>query len=120
MAVFLVMGLELKRELLVGELSSPRQALLPIMAAIGGMLVPALCYVVLNPDGPAAKGWVYPGHRYRFCHRCAEPARPACTKEPDHLPYRPGHRRRPGCSGRDRAVLYCLAQPGGPGLGRGS
>ena len=57
---FLVMGLELKRELLVGELSSPRQALLPIMAAIGGMLVPALCYVVLNPDGPAAKGWGIP------------------------------------------------------------
>ena len=46
---FMIMGLELKRELLVGELSSPRQALLPIMAAIGGMLVPALCYVALNP-----------------------------------------------------------------------
>ncbi len=57
---FLVMGLELKRELLVGELSSPRQALLPIMAAIGGMLVPALCYVALNPDAPAAKGWGIP------------------------------------------------------------
>ncbi len=57
---FLVMGLELKRELLVGELSSPRQALLPIMAAIGGMLVPALCYVALNATGPAAKGWGIP------------------------------------------------------------
>jgi len=57
---FLVMGLELKRELLVGELSSPRQALLPIMAAIGGMLIPALCYVALNPDGPGAKGWGIP------------------------------------------------------------
>jgi NhaA family Na+:H+ antiporter len=57
---FLVMGLELKRELLVGELSSPRQALLPIMAAIGGMLVPALCYVALNSTGPAAKGWGIP------------------------------------------------------------
>ncbi|MEH6570294.1 MAG: Na+/H+ antiporter NhaA, partial [Halioglobus sp.] len=39
---FMVMGLELKRELLVGELSTPRQALLPIMAAIGGMVIPAL------------------------------------------------------------------------------
>ena len=57
---FLVIGLELKRELLVGELSSPRQALLPIMAAIGGMLVPALFYVVLNPEGHAAKGWGIP------------------------------------------------------------
>jgi len=57
---FLVMGLELKRELLVGELSSPRQALLPIMAAIGGMAIPALCYVALNSSGPALKGWGIP------------------------------------------------------------
>ena len=57
---FLVMGLELKRELLVGELSTPRQALLPIMAAIGGMLIPALCYVVFNTAGPEAKGWGIP------------------------------------------------------------
>jgi NhaA family Na+:H+ antiporter len=57
---FLVIGLELKRELLVGELSTPRQALLPVMAAIGGMLVPALFYFALNPEGPAAKGWGIP------------------------------------------------------------
>jgi NhaA family Na+:H+ antiporter len=57
---FLVIGLELKRELLVGELSSPRQALLPIMAAVGGMVVPAVCYLALNPEGHAAKGWGIP------------------------------------------------------------
>ncbi len=57
---FMIMGLELKRELLVGELSSPSQALLPIMAAIGGMVVPALCYVALNPSGHAANGWGIP------------------------------------------------------------
>ena len=57
---FLIMGLELKRELLVGELSSPRQALLPIMAAIGGMLIPALCYFALNTSGSGAKGWGIP------------------------------------------------------------
>jgi NhaA family Na+:H+ antiporter len=57
---FLIMGLELKRELLVGELSSPRQALLPIMAAIGGMVIPALCYVAFNPSGLEAKGWGIP------------------------------------------------------------
>ena len=57
---FLVVGLELKRELLVGELSDPRQALLPIMAAIGGMLVPALLYVLVNHEGPALKGWGVP------------------------------------------------------------
>jgi NhaA family Na+:H+ antiporter len=57
---FMVMGLELKRELLVGELSSVRQALLPIMAAIGGMVIPALLYYVFNPTGDAAKGWGIP------------------------------------------------------------
>ncbi len=57
---FFVMGLELKRELLVGELSSLDQAMLPIFAAIGGMLVPALGYFVFNPEGPDAMGWGVP------------------------------------------------------------
>ena len=57
---FLVIGLELKRELLVGELSSPSQALLPIMAAIGGMVVPAAFYFAFNPSGHAANGWGIP------------------------------------------------------------
>lgn len=57
---FLVMGLELKREIITGELSSPRQALLPIMAAIGGMAIPALCYVALNTNGDGIKGWGIP------------------------------------------------------------
>ena len=57
---FLVVGLELKRELLVGELSDPRQALLPIMAAIGGMLLPALVYFSMNSGGPEANGWGVP------------------------------------------------------------
>jgi NhaA family Na+:H+ antiporter len=54
---FFVMGLELKRELLVGELSTPAQALLPIMAAIGGMLIPALFYFGINAGTDAAHGW---------------------------------------------------------------
>ncbi len=57
---FFVMGLELKRELLVGELSSLQQALLPIFAAVGGMLIPALGYFAFNPSGPDAKGWGVP------------------------------------------------------------
>ena len=57
---FLVMGLELKRELLVGELSSARQALLPIIAAIGGMAVPALGYWIFNTSGSGAAGWGIP------------------------------------------------------------
>jgi Na+:H+ antiporter, NhaA family len=57
---FFVMGLELKRELVVGELSSPKQALLPIMAAIGGMIVPALIYYAFNTNTSAAHGWGIP------------------------------------------------------------
>lgn len=57
---FFVVGLEIKRAILVGELSSPRQAALPIIAAIGGMLVPALIYYSINPEGIAARGWGIP------------------------------------------------------------
>ena len=56
---FFVVGLEIKREVLVGELSDPRQATLPIAAAIGGMVVPALLYYGLN-EGEAAMGWGIP------------------------------------------------------------
>jgi NhaA family Na+:H+ antiporter len=57
---FFVVGLELKREIMVGELASPRQAALPIIAAIGGMVVPALIYFAINPHGDAARGWGIP------------------------------------------------------------
>ena len=61
MAVFFfVVGLEIKRELLAGELASPRQAALPILAALGGVLVPALLYTFLNANGPGARGWGIP------------------------------------------------------------
>ena len=54
---FLVVGLELKREVLVGELASLRDAALPISAAAGGMLVPAAIYLLLNGSAPTASGW---------------------------------------------------------------
>ncbi|WP_374337288.1 Na+/H+ antiporter NhaA [Leeia sp.] len=61
MAVFfLLVGLEIKRELLVGELASLRQAALPVVGAIGGMLVPAALYLYFNPHPPAANGWGVP------------------------------------------------------------
>jgi len=61
MAVFFfVVGLEIKREVLVGELSSPRQAILPIIAAIGGMVVPAGFYLLFNAGGSAQSGWGIP------------------------------------------------------------
>jgi NhaA family Na+:H+ antiporter len=61
MAVFfLLVGLEIKRELLVGELSTPRQAALPIAAALGGMIVPAALYALVNAGTPGARGWAIP------------------------------------------------------------
>lgn len=57
---FFVVGLEIKRELMVGELSNPRAAALPILAAIGGVLVPALLYTVFNWGLPSAAGWGVP------------------------------------------------------------
>jgi len=57
---FFVVGLEIKREVIVGELSDIRQASLPIIAAIGGMVIPALTYSVINSEVDAANGWGIP------------------------------------------------------------
>jgi Na+:H+ antiporter, NhaA family len=57
---FLLVGLEIKRELLAGELSSVKQAALPIACAIGGMVVPAAIYGVLNMSGVGGRGWGIP------------------------------------------------------------
>ncbi|UYW01655.1 Na+/H+ antiporter NhaA [Flavobacterium agricola] len=57
---FFVVGLELKRELTNGELASPKKAMLPIFAAIGGMVVPALFYAFFNAGTDAAHGWGIP------------------------------------------------------------
>lgn len=57
---FLMVGLEIKRELLAGELASLRQAALPIAGAIGGMVLPAALYLVVNHAGASARGWGIP------------------------------------------------------------
>ncbi|MEA1787432.1 Na+/H+ antiporter NhaA [Arenibacter sp. GZD96] len=58
MAVFFfVVGLELKREIIAGELSNPKNAILPLVAALGGMVFPALLYLFFNPEGQASNGW---------------------------------------------------------------
>lgn len=57
---FFVIGLELKREILVGELADRKQALFPIIAAVGGMLVPVLIYIGINPEGHTLHGWGVP------------------------------------------------------------
>ncbi|MCS6808050.1 MAG: Na+/H+ antiporter NhaA [Bacteroidota bacterium] len=57
---FFVVGLEIKRELLVGELSSAKKAALPVVAALGGMVAPALIYMIFNGGTPAERGWGIP------------------------------------------------------------
>ena len=61
MAIFFFMvGLEIKREILVGELSNIKVAILPILAAIGGMIMPALIYTFINQGSQGAAGWGIP------------------------------------------------------------
>lgn len=57
---FFVVGLEIKREILRGELSSMQRAALPVAAALGGMVVPALIYIAINAGGDGAHGWGIP------------------------------------------------------------
>jgi NhaA family Na+:H+ antiporter len=57
---FFTVGLEIKREILVGELSSPKKALLPVIAALGGMLVPGLIYIAFNFGSSNIGGWGIP------------------------------------------------------------
>jgi Na+:H+ antiporter, NhaA family len=57
---FFVVGLEIKRELVVGELTRPRDAAMPLIAAFGGMLVPALIYFAFNAGGSGKDGWGIP------------------------------------------------------------
>jgi NhaA family Na+:H+ antiporter len=57
---FFLVGLEIKREVLVGELASLRRAALPLMAAVGGMIVPAAIYIAFNLGGEGVSGWGIP------------------------------------------------------------
>ena len=57
---FFLVGMELKREIMVGELSDLKKAALPIIAAIGGMVVPALLFFSFNQEGDASRGWGIP------------------------------------------------------------
>jgi len=57
---FFVIGIEIKREVLLGDLREPRRAALPVVAALGGMIVPAATYLVLNAGRDGANGWGIP------------------------------------------------------------
>ena len=60
MVFFFTVGLEIRREVAYGELSSPKKAMLPVIAAFGGVVAPALIYSVINHGTPAASGWGIP------------------------------------------------------------
>ena len=57
---FFVVGLEIKREMTIGELASRQRAMLPVFGALGGMVAPALIYLLLQPGGAASAGWGIP------------------------------------------------------------
>lgn len=57
---FFVIGLELKREIMAGELSKPKDAILPVFAGFGGMAIPAIFYLLLNSTGETSAGWGIP------------------------------------------------------------
>lgn len=57
---FFLVGLEIKREFIHGELRNPRAAALPILSAIGGMITPALIFLLINHGGSGARGWAVP------------------------------------------------------------
>lgn len=57
---FFLVGLDIKREILIGQLRHPRQALLVVLASVGGMIVPALIYLAFNHGTAAARGWAIP------------------------------------------------------------
>ena len=58
---FFLVSLEIKREFVQGELSNPKQALLPIIGAVGGMVIPALFYIIINiNDSATLNGWAIP------------------------------------------------------------
>src|SRR5690606_34588148 len=59
-AFFLLVGLEIKREVVHGELRNPRAVALPMLAALGGMVVPAVIFALFNHGGDGANGWGIP------------------------------------------------------------
>ncbi|WP_206054769.1 Na+/H+ antiporter NhaA [Nitrosococcus wardiae] len=89
---FFLVALELKRERVFGELRNPRLAALSIMAALGGMLVPALFYLMLQVR-PTRPEWLGhgDGHRHRLCHRLSGAVRVAHSPKSTSVHAVPGH-----------------------------
>ena len=116
---FFVVGLEIKRELLVGELAGWQRAALPAVGALGGMVVPAahLCLAQPRPARHRRLGRA-DGDRHRVRGRDPGASGPACAAGAQGLPAGAGHRRRPGCRPRDRRLLHARPRHHGFGSGR--
>ncbi len=110
MAVFfLLVGLELRREMTDGELTSARRGRrAPGLAALGGMVVPALIYLCLNRGDPAAlRGWAVPvATDIAFALAAHRPARQARAGRAEGVPDRAGDPGRPRCHPGDRGLLH--------------
>lgn len=79
---FFVIGLEVRREFSVGELTRRRRVIVPLVAGLGGMLLPALLYLLLTPDGEAARGWgVVIGTDTAFLLRALALVGPVCPTQ---------------------------------------
>ncbi len=118
---FFVVGLELKREFVAGDLRDPRQAALPILAAVGGMLVPASTFV---GDQPGRRPPREPGrlggpdrNRHRVRPRCAGGAVHPPAHRAAHVPADPGRGRRPARHHRHRRLLHRPPLAGATGAG---
>ena len=92
MAIFFFsIGLEIKREVLVGELTSLKQALLPIVAAIGGMVVPVLLFMYVGRGSDFLRGQCHTdGYRYSLFAGCTGDAGQAGTHCPEDIPHYAG------------------------------
>lgn len=90
---FFLVGLEIKREILDGELSNPQQIVLPAVAAVGGMAVPAAVYSLFKDDPSHARLGHSCRHRYRLRAWRVKPARRASAGRLETVSSDPGHYR---------------------------
>ena len=104
---FFVAGLELKREFVAGDLRDPRRAALPVAAALGGMVAPALIFVTVNLEhGRPRRLGSADGDRHRVRRRGARGDQHPPAQRAAHLPAHARGRRRPARDHRDRGVLH--------------
>ena len=113
MAVFFfLVGLEIKREMVHGELRDPKKAALPAIAALGGMITPAAIYMLFNAGGNGFHGWGVPmATDIAFAVAVVALVGSRVPPRGQGVPADPGHRRRHRRHPRDRHLLHVGPQP---------